>query len=92
MGDTGVKITNLCQADNCQTRIVLGLSWLKLICNTSRDESRRQTHSVQSTLCEMRSMSPLGGSGGMPPQEILKKLPPEFKFGGNFDRKLAHKS
>jgi len=41
--------------------------------------------SVRSTLSEMRSMSFLGGSGGMPPHEILKKYCSEIEFRSNFD-------
>ena len=29
-------------------------------------------HSVRSTLCEVQNTSILGGSGGMPPQEIFE--------------------
>jgi len=32
--------------------------------------STKSPHSVQSALCEMQSMNPLGGSGGMPPEKF----------------------
>jgi len=47
--------------------------------------STKSLHSVQSTLCEMQSMTPLGGSRGMPPRKISKKLLYEIEFRSNFD-------
>jgi len=43
------------------------------------------TAQCASTLCEMQSMNSLGGSGGMTPRKILKKLLYEIEFCSNFD-------